>query len=95
MVATGRGQSLFEQAVAARRAEYRDLGDASREQRRADERGPWIDDLYTAVEGVVSAVMEHAGGDPAAALVRVVAVSSAWHDAMLDPTRQPAAIGGR
>ena len=50
---------------------------------------------FTIIDGVVAAVIETGGGDPAAALVRVVAVSSAWHDAMLDPTRQPAAIGGR
>lgn len=99
--------ALWAAAIEARRAEYQAEKDASRERRRADESALWLDELRTAVTRL-SATVGHGWDvqsrfivttdgvrlDPAAALAEVVAVAAAWHDAMLDPARQPAAIGG-
>lgn len=98
--------ALWAAAIAARRAELAANGDASREQRRADEAALWLGDLRAGLARL--AVVSGAAGfpgqnivttdgvpvDPVDALADVVAVAAAWYDAMVDPARQPAAIGG-
>lgn len=94
--------ALWAAAIEQRRAELAARGEKSREQWRADERSAWMADLYEALDAIDRSAsgkgMDNWDGltpmDPAAALAEVVAVAAAWYDAMVDPGRAPAAIGG-
>ena len=79
---------LWRDVTAARRDERARLGDQSREQRAAGDVYLWVGELIAALDIVASAA--GAGTepetwddvDPVDALVELVAVAAAWHDAM-------------
>jgi hypothetical protein len=80
--------ALWAAAIDARRANLARNPEASWERRRADERELWVGSLDEAVDVLALAVgLERDGQsvedvDPADALAGVVAVCSAWYDAM-------------
>jgi len=82
---------LWADILAARRAHDFTAGTASREQRRPDERGAWLDDLRHALAAVRCSVGDQDGpcpcdhgGDPREALVELLAIGAAWVSAMDD-----------
>lgn len=76
---------LWADILAARRAHDFTAGPASREQRRADQRDAWLDDLDAALLATrqsVEAIPFEPHADPREALVELLAIGSAWVSAM-------------
>lgn len=87
---TPHARALWQEVVDARRAEYARRAGDSREQRRADERDAWLDDLEELLDETRRAVEGAPSGrslspdplDPRTALVELLAAASAWVAAM-------------